>query len=590
MDLDDAPPSVLDRLRFLGGACFIDWPGASHYSNVGYNLLGRVVADVSGTGSWWDYLRLSVLAPVGIIAGTDPDMTDLIYLGRSLAPDVQPEEPYYFTDFSDRGNVITPFLEDGEWMAGADVPAPYGSFHLEAFDSHGGLVSKVETLTEFMKFYKISSGNMRTLGEFPGGGMGSHFGRLIGTHSFFWQLPHSERIDDMGMLVMDPIQFLVAGSAEDIEDLDTVEVELPPGITLAVLFNKEDLTDSQPGFMSGTHDVTLLKDRLGIALSQVAMWPPPLSQAEKDFGCVNPLPPQEGCGNGDIDPGEDCDGGPGAFECDNLGFAGGTLECTDQCQFDTSGCFDVPDNEFCDPDVDEPGDCPGSLCAEIDLAADPLDPFSAFRGDGNSDGLHYCRDDTGFGHMVCIEEENEAGICKVCGEFDDSGLSTNIGCPCTSDEGSDGCQNPGVPDSSNLVCFGGQAGEMNAGWDNANVDTAPGYCYDNDDGPPSFQCLANCPLLAWENENQGPFYCYTGDPQDPLGPKGVCVSLFCPGWNDREQAEECSAMGGVCDENGNQTCVAQCSVADPLSCQNIGFPNTWVCQTVGNFGGACVLQ
>jgi hypothetical protein len=130
---------------------------------------------------------------------------------------------------------------------------------------------------------------------------------------------------------------------------------------------------------------------------------------------------------------------------------------------------------------------------------------------------------------------------------------------------------------------------MNAGWDNANVDSAPGYCYDINDGPPSFQCLANCPLLGYEFVNQGPYFCYTGSPQDPQGPKGLCLSVSCPGWFEEQQAEECVVDGGICDENNFQTCVAECDIGDETPCQDAGYPDSWICLEQGNFGGRCVF-
>jgi hypothetical protein len=46
------------------------------------------------------------------------------------------------------------------------------------------------------------------------------------------------------------------------------------------------------------------------------------------------------CDGGSIDAGEACDGSDlGAQTCVSQGFTGGTLACTDSCQFDTSGCF-----------------------------------------------------------------------------------------------------------------------------------------------------------------------------------------------------------------------------------------------------------
>jgi hypothetical protein len=54
-------------------------------------------------------------------------------------------------------------------------------------------------------------------------------------------------------------------------------------------------------------------------------------------GCLLPT-----CGDGDIDPGEDCDGVVlGGADCVTLGlgFVGGTLTCSGACSFDTSACM-----------------------------------------------------------------------------------------------------------------------------------------------------------------------------------------------------------------------------------------------------------
>jgi hypothetical protein len=59
--------------------------------------------------------------------------------------------------------------------------------------------------------------------------------------------------------------------------------------------------------------------------------------------CAVPEPPKlpsPTCGNGKIDPGEQCDGAHlGGATCAKLGFTnGGTLTCTSSCDFDLSGC------------------------------------------------------------------------------------------------------------------------------------------------------------------------------------------------------------------------------------------------------------
>ncbi|MEM7813718.1 MAG: PGF-pre-PGF domain-containing protein [Candidatus Aenigmatarchaeota archaeon] len=45
------------------------------------------------------------------------------------------------------------------------------------------------------------------------------------------------------------------------------------------------------------------------------------------------------CGNNNAEAGEDCDGDDlKGRDCQDLGYAGGALSCTDECEFDTSGC------------------------------------------------------------------------------------------------------------------------------------------------------------------------------------------------------------------------------------------------------------
>ena len=58
--------------------------------------------------------------------------------------------------------------------------------------------------------------------------------------------------------------------------------------------------------------------------------------------CVNTSPTtaicSEDCGNGQVDFGEDCDGGVGGVSCEDLGYDGGVLDCTNSCTYDESSC------------------------------------------------------------------------------------------------------------------------------------------------------------------------------------------------------------------------------------------------------------
>jgi MSHA biogenesis protein MshQ len=53
------------------------------------------------------------------------------------------------------------------------------------------------------------------------------------------------------------------------------------------------------------------------------------------------------CGNGLVDPGEDCDGTAlGGKTCASLGHTGGALACDGLCKFDQTACFDYPTNWY----------------------------------------------------------------------------------------------------------------------------------------------------------------------------------------------------------------------------------------------------
>src|SRR6185295_11438873 len=60
---------------------------------------------------------------------------------------------------------------------------------------------------------------------------------------------------------------------------------------------------------------------------------------DDDDACLSTCEPNV-CGDGFVDLGvEQCDLGlPAALTCERLGFATGTLACTDACTLDTSGC------------------------------------------------------------------------------------------------------------------------------------------------------------------------------------------------------------------------------------------------------------
>lgn len=109
-------------------------PGERYaYSNLGYLLLGRVIAAASGK-PYEEYVRSAVLAPLGVTRAR---------LGRALAEDRFVDEVRYF----DRGGRRGPCLYPPK--LGREVPWPDGADNFEAYEAHGGWVASAEDLVRF---------------------------------------------------------------------------------------------------------------------------------------------------------------------------------------------------------------------------------------------------------------------------------------------------------------------------------------------------------------------------------------------------------------------------------------------------------
>jgi subtilisin-like proprotein convertase family protein len=132
----------------------------------------------------------------------------------------------------------------------------------------------------------------------------------------------------------------------------------------------------------------------------------------------------DGCGNGTIDPGEDCDTDDlGAATCESEGFVGGTLACSDTCTFDTSGC----EADTCGDgtkDADEDCDCGAGACSPAQLGdqtcAD-FPPHTAGTLGCNSlddctfdtSGCYYCGDDTADSGETCDGTDLDGHTCET---------------------------------------------------------------------------------------------------------------------------------------------------------------------------------
>lgn len=108
-------------------------PGTQYaYSNFGYCLLGRALESLpSASGKSYEQLvqenlfaRVRALSP---------------QLGRTIT--TAPDEVRYY--------VLPPETADSVFTPGVQVPLPYGTWNLEAMDSHGGWISSASDLVRF---------------------------------------------------------------------------------------------------------------------------------------------------------------------------------------------------------------------------------------------------------------------------------------------------------------------------------------------------------------------------------------------------------------------------------------------------------
>jgi N-acyl-D-amino-acid deacylase len=131
----EPPPAGPDAvIRYMLGHKLDAAPGSAYsYSNFGYCLLGRVIEKITGE-RYEPYIQEKMLAPIGIRK---------MRIGCSLRAGQAPGEVCYYSK-KEEGRGENVFGDKGE-----QVPWPYGGFHLEAMDAHGGWIASVIDLAHF---------------------------------------------------------------------------------------------------------------------------------------------------------------------------------------------------------------------------------------------------------------------------------------------------------------------------------------------------------------------------------------------------------------------------------------------------------
>lgn len=138
-----APARPETIIRYMLGQDLDFDPGSRFaYSNFGYCLLGRVIEKTSGL-SYCEFVRQAILRPMGI---------HTMQLGASLERARAEGEVKYYTPVDRRGISVFPNCP-------GTVPEPYGTFCLEAMDSHGGWLASAIDLARFAAVLDASENN-----------------------------------------------------------------------------------------------------------------------------------------------------------------------------------------------------------------------------------------------------------------------------------------------------------------------------------------------------------------------------------------------------------------------------------------------
>ena len=261
------------------------------------------------------------------------------------------------------------------------------------------------------------------------------------------------------------------------------------------------------------------------------------------------------CGNGTIDPGEECDGGDlGGADCVSAGFPGGTLACETFCQLDDSGCWQCGNNVLDPSEACDGADLAGEDCDSLGLGFSggtlACDGACNFDTSGCT-APPTCPDGTCDATETCSSCPADCGGC--CGDaICDAGVGEDcVSCPadCTpcGSCGDPSICEPGESCPTCPECCGGSCGDgtcdVTAG---ESCGNCPGDCCScNLDGvcdsalEDCSTCPGDCPCVCGDGLCAGIETCATC-PIDCCGP--ACGDGFC----DAAAGEDCFICPGDC--------------------------------------------
>ncbi len=153
------PAKPMDIIHYMMHQKLDFEPGERYaYSNFGYCILGRVIEKVTGQ-TYEAAVQKHLFDPIGV---------KHTQIGATLT--TAKNETHYFDEKNRKANAIM-----GPNF-GKPVPLPYGAWHLEAMDSHGGWISSAPDLVRFASAFNqqekckiLSAASIKTMFARPEG-------------------------------------------------------------------------------------------------------------------------------------------------------------------------------------------------------------------------------------------------------------------------------------------------------------------------------------------------------------------------------------------------------------------------------------
>ncbi len=154
------PPIGPERIvRYMMGQPLDFNPGERYaYSNLGYLVLGRLIATLSGQ-EYEPYVKQHIFKPLGITTAQ---------LGKALREDRANGEVTYYDRRKGTGRCLYPP------KLGETVPVVYGAMNLEAYEAHGGWIASAIDLAKFASAFDnpakcpiLSQASIATMWESP---------------------------------------------------------------------------------------------------------------------------------------------------------------------------------------------------------------------------------------------------------------------------------------------------------------------------------------------------------------------------------------------------------------------------------------